>query len=258
MRKPNPLKAKLEAGEAVLGTWAMIPSAVTADILSLAGLDFIVIDSEHGSIGYETATTMAMACDCHGVSPVMRVGGVDEAMILRALDIGVHCVQVPNVHTAAAAAEAVTWAKYPPLGRRGFSPVTRASDYTFDFATEHTGVANENTLVAIHIEGEEAIAGIDEILAIAGLDIIFVGVYDLSKALGIPGQVTDQRVVGRLRDLSTKIAAAGKYPGTIVTREEQIAEVLGYGIKYITYSVDAEILGAGYKSVKAAFDAATD
>jgi 4-hydroxy-2-oxoheptanedioate aldolase len=256
MRKQNPLKTKLAAGKAVLGTWAMIPSAVTADILSLSGLDFIIIDSEHGSIGYETATTMAMACDCHGVSPVMRVGGVDEAMILRALDIGVHCVQVPNVHTAAAA-EAVSWAKYPPLGRRGFSPVTRAGDYTFDFATEHTGVADTNTLIAIHIEGEEAIAGIDDILAIAGLDIIFVGVYDLSKALGIPGQVTDERVVGRLRELSAKIAAAGKYPGTIVTREEQIAEVLSYGIKYITYSVDAEILGAGYKSARAALDAAT-
>ena len=69
--------------------------------------------------------------------------------------------------------------------------------------------------------------------------------------------MTDERVVGRLRELSAKIAAAGKYPGTIVTREEQIAEVLSYGIKYITYSVDAEILGAGYKSARAALDAAT-
>ena len=89
MRNKNYLKDKLAAGEPVIGTWSIIPSAISTDVIASTGLDFIIIDSEHGPINFETAQNMVMACESRGVSPVMRVGKIDEADILKALDIGV-------------------------------------------------------------------------------------------------------------------------------------------------------------------------
>lgn len=97
MLNRNYLKEKLESGQSVIGTWSIIPSTVTTEIIASTGVDFIIIDAEHGPISFETAQDMAIVCESRGVSPVMRVGTIDEADILKALDIGVHCIQIPNV-----------------------------------------------------------------------------------------------------------------------------------------------------------------
>jgi len=182
MLRRNYLKDKLKSGKSVLGTWAVIPSVVTVDIIASAGLDFIIIDAEHGPITFETAQNMAIACESREVSPIMRVPIVDEADILKALDIGMHGVQIPNIITKQDVETVVRFAKYPPLGNRGYSPFTRAGDYSLENATNLTETANQNTLVAINIEGEEVIENIHEILTIEALDIIFIGLYDISKA----------------------------------------------------------------------------
>lgn len=105
-----------------MGTWAIIPSPVTAEILAESGLDFIIIDAEHGPITFETAQTMAMACEARHVSPVMRVGDSSADAIQRALDIGVHAVQVPNIDTAQRARDVVRFSKYPLWGNAVFRP----------------------------------------------------------------------------------------------------------------------------------------
>lgn len=250
----NFLKEKLESGKAVLGTWSVIPSTVTTDIIASVGLDFIIIDAEHGPIGFETAQNMAVACESRGVSPVMRVGTISEADILKALDIGVHCIQIPNVNTKSDVEKIVELSKYPPLGKRGFSPFTRAGGYSMENATILTETANRNTLIAINIEGKEAIEDIDNIVKIDGLDIIFIGLFDLSKALGIPGQVDDVRVLQYLQELSKKINEAGKYAGTITVSEEKITSFLNMGLKYIVHLVDCEMLRNSYGKVKKHFD----
>lgn len=256
MLKKNFLKEKLESGRPVIGTWSIIPSVVSIDIIASTGLDFIIIDSEHGPINYETAQNMAIACESRSVSPVMRVSGVSESDILKALDIGVHCLQVPNIISKNDIKKLVLLSKYPPIGRRGFSPFTRAGNYSLESSTELTRFANENVLLAIHVEGKEAIDNIDEILDIKELDIIFLGLFDISKSLGIPGQVNNLKVLNILEQITSKINLANKYAGTIVTNVDTMHRFLNLGIKYITYSVDCEILSRSYNKIKDEFRAA--
>ena len=253
MRNKNFLKEKLISGQPVIGTWSIIPSAVTTDIIASTGLDFIIIDNEHGPISFETAQNMVMACESRGVSPVMRVGTIDEGDILKALDIGVHAIQIPNISCKQDVVKVIGFSKYPPLGNRGFSPFTRAGNYSQKNASELPEIANQNTLVAINIEGKEAIDNIDEILELDGLDIVFIGLFDLSKALGIPGKTDSPEVLEYLSTLTKKITKAGKWPGTIATNKSKIPEFLEMGLKYIVYLVDCEILSASYSEVVEVF-----
>tara|TARA_B100001758_G_C18415604_1_gene619318 strand:- start:2668 stop:3441 length:774 start_codon:yes stop_codon:yes gene_type:complete len=249
MQNKNHLKYKLLSGKPVIGTWSIIPSAVSTDVIASAGLDFIIIDSEHGPISFETAQQMVISCESRGVSPVMRIGNIDEADILKAMDIGVHAIQVPNINCKKDVENIINLSKYPPIGNRGFSPFTRAGDYTNENAITHTDLANENTLVAINIEGKEAIENIDEILKLNDLDILFIGLFDLSKALGIPGQTNDPRVMEYLKSLTQKISSTGKWAGTIATTHESIPKFIEMGLKYIVYMVDCEMLKRSYSEV---------
>ncbi len=249
MIKRNFIKEKLEAGEAVIGTWSIIPSSTVSDIIASTGIDFIIIDAEHGPISFETAQNMAIACESRMVSPIMRVGGVIEADILKALDIGMHGIQIPNVQSENDIKKIISLSKYPPIGNRGFSPFTRAGNFSIESSTSLTELANKNTLVGVNIEGKEAINNIDEILKIDSLDIIFIGLFDLSKALGIPGQVKDAKVIKLLEELTQKINAAGKYPGTIATTEKDIEFYKKIDLKYILYLVDCEMLRNSYAQV---------
>lgn len=257
MLRTNFLKEKFEAGDSVIGTWAVMPSAVTADVIAAAGVDFLVIDGEHGPIGFETAQTMAIACESRGVSPVIRVGGVIEAEILRALDVGAHAIHVPNVKSAEDAQRIVGFAKYPPAGDRGFSPFTRAGGYSAANSQRLTGEANANTLVCIHIEGQDAVDRIGSFLEVDGIDIVFVGLYDLSKSMGLPGQVDHPDVLAKLEECIAAIAEAGKVPGTIANTAGQMQAMLDRGIRYLTYSVDCEMLGRPYREAVDNFRAAT-
>ncbi|MFZ5811003.1 MAG: HpcH/HpaI aldolase family protein [Thermodesulfobacteriota bacterium] len=246
MLRPNFMKQKLDRGEAVIGTWAVIPSPVTAEILAVSGLDFIIIDAEHGPITFETAQAMAMACEARRVSPVMRVGEVNADAIQRALDIGMHAVQVPNIDTAERARDVIRFSKYPPQGERGFSPFTRAGGYSRENARRLTAEANANTLVGINVEGKAALDEIDAILELPELDLVFIGLYDLSKSLGVPGQVDHPDVQRLMVRLSKKINAAGKVAGTIASRKEDIRKSLDGGIRYLLYLVDCEVLRQAY------------
>lgn len=257
MLRTNFLKASLDRGDAVIGTWATMPSIVTADVIAATGLDFIVIDEEHGPIGFETAQGMAIACESRGVSPVIRVGGVIEAEILRALDVGAHAIHVPNVTSAEDAQRIVRFAKYPPAGDRGFSPFTRAGGYSAANSQRLTSEANGNTLICIHIEGSDAVERIGSFLEVDGIEIIFIGLYDLSKSMGLPGQVDHPEVLGKLDECIGAIRSAGKVPGTIANAPEQTQAMLDRGIRYLTYSVDCEMLGRPYREAADTFFAAT-
>tara|TARA_B100000787_G_C16198973_1_gene303234 strand:- start:8898 stop:9674 length:777 start_codon:yes stop_codon:yes gene_type:complete len=257
MLKKNFLKEKLESGQSVIGTWATIPSTITTDIIASTGIDFIIIDAEHGPISFETAQNMVITCESQNVSPVMRVGTIDEADILKALDIGVHCIQIPNVNSKKDVEKIVEFSKYPPIGERGFSPFTRAGNYSIKNSKSLTEDANKNTMIAINIEGKEAIEDIDNILKIKELDIIFIGLFDLSKALGIPGDVDNPKVINYLKELTIKINGHGKYAGTITTSKEKITQFLDIGVKYIVHLVDCEMLRNSYSEIVKHFNTNT-
>ena len=253
--KPQDIKNKLNEGGRVFGTMInFIEGARWAPAFSSKALDYVIIDSEHGPISFETAQQMAIVCESRGVSPVMRIGSINESDILKALDIGVHCIQIPNVKSINDVNKIVKYCKYPPQGERGFSPFTRAGNYSINNSTKLTDSSNENTLIAINIEGEDAIQNIDKILKVEEIDIIFIGLFDLSKAIGMPGDVEHPKVQDYLRLLTNKIIDSGKYPGTISTSEEKISSFLDLGIKYIVHLVDCEMISNSYARIKQFFD----
>lgn len=254
MIRKNFLKEKLNSGQAVLGTWSVIPNTVTTDIIASTGLDFLIIDAEHGPISFETAQDMVITCESREVSPVMRLGSINEPDILKALDIGVHCIQIPNINSKKDVDKIIQLSKYPPIGTRGFSPFTRAGDYSIENAQVLTKKANQNTMIAINIEGKDAIDDIDSILTIKELDIVFIGLFDISKALGIPGDVENSQVLDLLEELVKKINESGKFAGTITTSKHKITSFLNLGVKYIVHLVDCEMLRNSYLDVKEHFE----
>jgi 4-hydroxy-2-oxoheptanedioate aldolase len=183
----------------------------------------------------------------------MRVAGIIEADILKALDIGVHCLHIPNIRNKEDAEESIALVKYPPLGKRGFSPFTRAGNYSIEHAKKLTKAANESVLLAVHVESEDAINNIEAILSIKELDIIFIGLFDISKSLGIPGDVNNPKVMDILQKTVKKISHANKYPGTIVNNPGQLKMFIDYGMRYITYSVDCDVINASYKQIRENF-----
>jgi len=242
MRKPNQLKQRLKAGEAVFGPWCVIPSPTITNIVGAAGMDFAIIDLEHGPTGFKTAENMIRAADSEGCSSIIRLGTISETDILKSLDIGAQGILVAHVESADDARRVVEHAKYHPLGRRGFSPYTRAGGYGSTGIENHTIRENEQTLVGIIIEGRKGIDAIEEIARVPGLDLIYIGAYDLSQALGMPGHVRHPEVRACLERCMGLIRKAGLIPGGYVARNQEDMEwMLSIGMQFITFLPDVTI-----------------
>ena len=151
-----------------------------------------------------------------------------------------------NVESIEDLKKIIQFSKYPPDGNE-ISPFTRAGGYSINNAKNLTSIANSNTLIAINVEGEEGVNNIDEFLKVDQLDIIFVGLFDLSKALGIHND--DPKVLSLLEDVAAKTIDAGKYPGTIATSKEKLSMFLDFGLKYLVYLVDCEMIRSKYQEV---------
>ena len=253
MRKENTLKRKLESGAFALGTFNLIPSSPVVNVIGCAGFDFVVIDAEHGPIGMEAAEGLIRAAEIEKMSPIIRVSENQPALILRALDIGAHGVQIPQISNRAQAQQAVQYAKYYPLGERGFSPFTRAGAYSLEKSLTHTVEANKNTMVVLNVEGVEGINNLGDILTVAGVDVIFLGPYDLSQSVGKPGAVDAPEVVACIRSCAEKIRSAGKIAGCFARDLDMMKMLVDCGYQYITYLVDATILLQALEQVRETF-----
>ena len=247
MLKKNYLKEKLEKNKQTIGTWNIIDSTMIVDVIASSGIDFIVIDAEHGSISYETAQAMISICESYDVTPIMRVGEINESLILRALDIGSHGVQLPNITTSDDAKNFVQFAKYPPVGVRGFSPYTKAGLYDVSNGQKMPAIANKNTLLIANVEGEEGLKNLQEIVEVDGIDVVFIGLFDMSKSLGIAGDVQNPRVMEKLDEAIEVIHKNGKKVGSIASNLDMLEILKKKKIDYLTYSVDTGMIKESYK-----------
>lgn len=238
--RENQLKRKLKRGEAVLGPFVNCAYPAFIEICGLAGFDFAVIDMEHAPLDTLAAEDLCRAADCVGLAPVVRVRKNDAPQIQRALDIGSAGVQVPQIETKEDAEAAVRGAKYSPLGSRGLSFNTRAGLYTAA-GTQITDQLNEESLVVIHVEGRRGVENLEEILTVPHIDVIFLGPYDLSQSLGIPGQVRDPRVMELMQSAVRRIRSAGIAAGTFADSPEIAKQWIDAGVQYIGLGVDVAI-----------------
>ena len=243
---------RLLNGETVVGTFQLLDSAMVSEMIGVAGMDFVVYDQEHGPLGAETTLELAAAAQNRGVAPIVRVRANEEAEIQRALDIGSAGVQVPQVETEADARAAVDAARFDPLGSRGLSQYVRAGDYWG--SDTYTEDQNEDVVLVVQVEGERGVENIEDILDVEGIDAVFLGPYDLSQSLGIPGQVTHERVEGLMEDVCERAAEAGVAVGAFADTPAISNRWIDSGVQYVTLGVEAGLFTEHLSSLAADVD----
>lgn len=243
------MKNKLAEGKTVIGPFVKMADPCLIEQAALAGFDFCILDMEHGPIGFENALNLIRAAELHGMSPIIRTTDASDENILRALDLGAHGVEVPQVNTKESAESVVSACKFFPEGSRGVCRYTRAAEYTNIDKAAHFEGSNKNTMVIVHIEGLEGVNNLAEILDVKGLDVIFLGPYDLSQSCGVPGDVTNPIVVEKMKMAVDMAAAKGVKVGTFVESAERVNFWRDLGVSYLAYSVDCGIYYDACKAI---------
>jgi 4-hydroxy-2-oxoheptanedioate aldolase len=239
--QPNILKQKLKEGKTCFGTFIRLgPRAV--EIIAYAGWDFVVLDMEHGVFDYPQVEEMVRAARCTGVTSLVRVPEPTPSCIMRAVDAGAEGVQIPQVENAEMAKVVSQAARYFPDGKRGLCSYVRAADYSAISPDEHMSSSNKEVLTVIHIEGEAAASGVNAILDTPGIDVIFLGPWDLSQSLGVPGKTKDPKVIGVMETVIKACKKKGIVAGTFVREIEDAKRWIDLGVQYMMVSTDAGLL----------------
>lgn len=239
------LKERLRAGETLLGAWCMVPSTLTAESLGRAGFDWVLIDLQHGCMGYETAVEMIRAVDLGGATPIVRAPWNEPGLIGRLLDAGALGVVVPMIETADDAHRAVQAALYPPVGRRSFGPIRVGMRDGPGYFRD----ANDRILVIPMIETASALAQVEAIAQTPGVDALFVGPFDLSISLGLaPGDNDGEPLFDSAIEA---VAAAARRAGisTAVMSNATVApRRFKQGFQLVSVATDISVLGAGARA----------
>jgi len=247
----NPVRLALLERRVTIGTWIQIGHPASAEVLANAGFDWIAADMEHTDIDNAGFTGLARAMHGRGVAPLARVRENDTLAIRQVLDLGAQGVIVPLVHTAADAERAVSAAKYPPRGVRGFC-FSRMNNWGSDFDA-YRKTANDDIAVVVMIESRQGVENIYEILAVDGVDGVFIGPYDLSGSYGVPGQTAHEQVKVGCQRVLDACRAAGKAAGmhVVIPTPAAIAQALKDGFTFLALGVDTVFLNAGARDALA-------
>jgi len=247
--KKNNLKEVLKEGKNVFGPFMKFTDPAAVEIVGFAGFDFVIIDAEHGPISMQNAQNMIRAAEIANITPVIRVANNDEALILRALDIGAQGIEIPQINSKLQAIKAVRSVKYAPQGERGVCRYVRAANYSSINKFKYFKSANKETMIIAHIEGVEGINNLGEILSVPDIDVIFVGPYDLSQSLGIPGEVNNPLVTEKMKEVVLRCRENKVAVGTFADDVETAKSWVSLGVQYMAFSVDVGILYEASKQI---------
>ncbi len=244
---PNHTKHKLEAGKLALGMG--LRQARTIDIAAIGktcGFDWLFIDMEHNSMDVDIAAQIANGALAVGITPIVRVPGKEHYHATRLLDAGAQGVVVPHVDTAEEAARAVANCKYPPVGHRSLA----GAQPQFAFQTVSMGevstVINAQTLVIVMVETPQAIANVEAIAAVPGIDSVLIGTNDLCAEMGIPSQFGHSDVEAAYVKVIAACKKHGVHPGMGGVYEPTLmAKYIGLGMRFILSGSDLSFIMAG-------------
>lgn len=244
----NRLKKRIREGKASYGVISPTTDPVVCEYLGYGGLDFYIIDGEHGAINAPEAVHMVRACEASGITPLARIRSNDEKLILQFLDAGVMGVMMPGTDTPDDCRRLVDAVKYPPLGRRGLGPV-RAADYMAGrhAQAEYVAFANEQTLVLPMIETMACLSRLKEMVTVEGVDGFILGPRDLALSMGFldgPAHPEVSSAIDRAMDI---VVSAGKAFGTVAATADQARQLTDKGATLLLNSVQ----GLLAQSVKA-------
>jgi len=249
---PGLFKQKLASDELVrVFAVGRFPSPVMIDMFALAGgFDGFWIDQEHAGLTYEQILVLATAARANAMDSFVRMAPTDYAKVTQNLEAGSGGVMAARIDSAEQAEQFVQWAKFAPRGSRGLNTSGRDADYTFKSAAQFAEDANRDHLVAIQIETTGALEDADEIAAIDGVDLLFVGPADLSQALGVIGQINHEKVWDGYQRVADACRNHGKHWGTVSPTPEFASRAIEMGCRMITLGSDVACLRRGIEETK--------
>ena len=224
------------------------------EMLGMYGdLHGVWFDQEHARVDHRELELLLMAARAAGLDAFVRAPPADYATLMRPMELGASGVMVPQVRTVTQVEEAAQWAKYPPLGVRGLYRGNYEARYGGVDAAEHIAQANRDRWVCIQIETPEAVDCVEQIVAVAGVDGLFVGPADLACTLGVPGQAMHAKCIAALKRVSAAVQAAGKWWGILPASAEHAAVSRDLGCQLFSFSADVDVLCRGIRSVQATY-----
>ncbi len=251
MIRENKVKKMLKEGKSVIGTFVKITDPCTVELIANAGFDVIVIDNEHTAMNKETVVNLIRTADAAGIVPIVRVRENSRQQILQALDAGSYGVMIPETSTKEDVQLVVERTKYAPLGNRGYSASQRSANYSSMNPKEYAKLSNDNTMVTVYCETLEAINNLDAMLSVEGVDIMFVGPFDLTQALGVIGEPNHPKVLEAIDMIVKKTRAAGKAAGIIASDPDKAKQLIAQGFQYIIIGSDQNFIWTlGKKYIK--------
>lgn len=252
MQDIEKFKRALNSERGAFGPFMISGDPALVECAGYAGYDFVLLDMEHGPGNYEGLQNLIRAANVSGVMAVVRVPRGSDIYIDRALDVGAGAVLIPQIDNAEQARAAVAAAKFSPVGNRGTCRFTRSACYGA-FGGDAYFKDAQNTMVMIQAEGAAALKNLDAILDVPGIDVIFVGPYDLSASLGIIGQIEHPKIRDAVQEIVDKAGAKGVKVGCFANDAAMGRNWRDMGVRFIGYSCDTNIFFAGAKRDVEAF-----
>ncbi|MDM0117305.1 aldolase/citrate lyase family protein [Variovorax sp. J22R133] len=244
---PNAIKKDILAGQTVAGAMVFeFFSPGMASILVNAGCRFVLYDMEHTGLGYETLKWLFASCRGLPIEPMVRVPRGEYTWLARALDLGARGVMIPMVESAGQARSVVEACRYPPVGRRGAAFAFAQCDYLGGDVGQKIAQANGRTMVIAQIETERGLDDVEAIAAVDGVDVLWVGHFDLSNFMGIPGQFQDARFDAAMRRVAEVARRHGKAAGFMATDNAWIDRARVMGFTMIAGGTDSGLLQQAY------------
>ncbi len=253
MESVKAFKAAMDSPRGALGPFMIVTDPAMVEAAGHAGYDFVLLDMEHGTTTFETLPNLIRAANVAGVCPVIRVPRGSDIWIDQALDVGAGAVMVPQIDDAAQAREVVKAAKFAPKGLRGTCRFVRSAGFGSIPGSTYFSQAND-TVVILQAEGKKAVENLDEIMDVPGVDVIFVGPYDLSSALGHVGEIDHPEVVATIKDIIARASKKGIKLGCFADTVEGGKKWRDLGIRFIGYGCDLDIFTRAAMADVAAFN----
>lgn len=245
----NPAKARLAAGEVIGAFMVAVPSVAAVQILARSGIEALILDMEHGAIDLATLQAMIAATQGTGAAPLVRVPATEPWLVKPVLDAGAMGINFPLIGSAEEARRTAAAVRYPPVGMRGYAPSFAAARWGVSVG-EYWRIADCEILNIITIETPEAIAALDEILAVPGIDVAAIASFDLSMSLGRPGEFDHPEMRRLVAEAETKIKRAGIVMAGVALSAEAAVAKRAAGYRMLLKGFDVAMLE------KAARDAA--
>ena len=247
----NSFKRALKAGQPQIGLWSSLSSNYTVEVIAGAGFDWILLDTEHSPNELESLLMQLQAAAPYPSHAVVRVPWNDMVTIKRVLDIGAQTLLIPYVSNAEEARAAVSYTRYPPAGVRGVAGTTRAS--RFGRVKDYAKRAHEELCVLVQVENQEGLDNLDAIVAVEGIDGVFIGPADLHASLGHTGEIANPKVMPAIEETLRRIRKGGKAPGILTPNEENARKQLAAGALFVAVGSDVGILARGAEALAAKF-----